>query len=478
LKIISWFSYRGGGNMGKVNTGISGLDTLLYGGIVQGNCVLVEGVPGAGKTTFGLEFIYRGITEFNEPGVVITFEQFPQQMYHDALNFGWDLKELEKRDKLRIICTSPEVMLDAGFDLVNEVISEVGAKRVLVDSITHFGNIIKDPLELRRAVYSFCNGLKRLGLTSFLVKEIEDSGNQRVPFEEYVVDAVIRLTNAEGLANRRNRFVEVLKTRGQKHISGKHPFKIEDNLGIRIFALKAHLSHPEITMTGGTRVSTGITGLDELLRGGIPGGHAVLVAGGSGTGKTILALQYLASGALSHGERGIFLSYEEYPAQIYNNARAFGWDLEQLEREQLVKVSYSRPVEICIDEEIIRLGQLVEEMGATRVVIDSLPALMASIGEEAEMREKIYCLINYLGALGCTTLFLSNPSCNQDNEGFGIEESLVNGTIFLKSTMEKNRRTRYLEVYKMRGTNHITGNHSLEITSEGIKVYPRTGEVV
>lgn len=147
--------------MDKAPTGIKGLDELLYGGILRGNTVLVEGIPGAGKTTFGIEFIYRGITEFNETGVIVTFEELPESIYRDALNFGWDLKALETAGKLRILCTSPEVLVDPEVNLIETVVREVGAKRILVDSISHFHNIINNPLLLRRSVYSFCNGLRR-----------------------------------------------------------------------------------------------------------------------------------------------------------------------------------------------------------------------------------------------------------------------------------------------------------------------------
>ncbi|SFR00543.1 RAD55 family ATPase [Desulfoscipio geothermicus] len=159
--------------MDKVRTGINGFDELVYGGIVRGNSVLIEGVPGAGKTTFGIEFVYRGITQFNEPGVIITCEELPESIYRDALNFGWNLQSLEKADKLRILCTSPEVLANAEINLVEEIVNEVGAKRIVFDSISHFRNIVDNPLALRKTVYSFCSGLRRLGLTSFLVKERE-----------------------------------------------------------------------------------------------------------------------------------------------------------------------------------------------------------------------------------------------------------------------------------------------------------------
>jgi circadian clock protein KaiC len=157
----------------KICTGISGFDDLFDGGIIAGNTVLVEGIPGAGKTTLGVEFIYRGIRDFGDPGLVLTFEQFPESLYRDARSLGWDLEALEKENKLRVICTSPDVVLRPDTSFLEEAARSIGAKRVLVDSVSHFRQVVHHSLKLRQAVYSFCNGLRRLGLTSFLIKELE-----------------------------------------------------------------------------------------------------------------------------------------------------------------------------------------------------------------------------------------------------------------------------------------------------------------
>lgn len=174
--------------MAKISIGVRGIDNLLSGGVIAGNTVLVEGIPGAGKTTLGMEFIYRGIRDFGDPGIILTFEQFPESLYRDARSLGWDLKALEEENKLRVICTSPEVVLQPDLSLLEEVVQSIGAKRVLVDSISHFRQVIHHPLKLRQAVYSFCNGLRRLGLTSFLIKEQEGESDNIYSFEEFLVD--------------------------------------------------------------------------------------------------------------------------------------------------------------------------------------------------------------------------------------------------------------------------------------------------
>lgn len=446
----------------------------MYGGIVRGNSVLVEGIPGAGKTTFGVEFVYRGITEFNEPGVIVTCEELPESIYRDALNFGWDLRALERAGKLRVLCTSPEVLADTEVNLIEEVVCEVGARRVLVDSISHLRSVFNDPLSMRRAIYGFCNGLRRLGLTSFLVKERESEGSRQYAFEEYVVDAVIRLENKERPGLHRHRVLEICKTRGQDHIPGKHTFRITGE-GIKVFALTGIADICGGAKREGELLHTGVPGLDDLLQGGLPRGASVAVAGSSGTGKTVMGLQYLAKGAMDWQEKGIFMSLEETPAQLLANARRFNWDLEALQKQELVKVMYTPLSEMEIDETIFSLGEQVKSFGAGRLVIDSVYGFLSRIDSAAVLHEKFYCLVSYLNSLNCTTLLIS-PAWNLVDGGkTEVVHSVVQGTILLKSVLLQNRRVRQLELYKMRGVDHVLGNHLFEINSSGVQLFPRLG---
>lgn len=465
---------KGGRPLEKVTTGIEGFDELVYGGVVRGNSVLVEGVPGAGKTTFGIEFIYRGITEFNEPGVIVTCEELPESIYRDALNFGWDLRALEEANKLRILCTSPEVLADAEVNLIEEVVREVGARRILVDSISHFRNVLNDPLSLRRTVYGFCNGLRRLGLTAFLVKERESEGKREYAFEEYVLDSVIRLENKDRPGLNRHRMLEISKTRGQEYIPGKHTFRITDE-GIKVFALiRAVDVYSEVEQEN-ELLHTGVPGLDDLLRGGLPRSVSVALAGGSGTGKTVLGLQYLAKGALDYGEKGIFLSLEETPSQLLANARCFNWDLYALQEQGLIKVLYTPLSGMEIDETIIGLGEQAKSFGARRLVIDSIYGFLSRIENAAVLHEKFYCLVTHLNRLNCTTLLISPAWELADGGKVEVIHSVVQGTILLKSILLQNRRVRQLELYKMRGVHHATGNHLLEINASGVQIFPRLG---
>jgi circadian clock protein KaiC len=160
--------------MQRVETGITGLDEMLTGGFFPESANLIEGAPGTGKTTIGMQYIYHGITQWDEPGLILTFEEFPQQYYRDAASFGWDLRALEAANKLRVIMTSPEVSradLKQVGGMLEQRAAEIGARRILVDSLSHFERITTDRHALREAVFAFVNGLKRLGLTAVLTRE-------------------------------------------------------------------------------------------------------------------------------------------------------------------------------------------------------------------------------------------------------------------------------------------------------------------
>ncbi len=160
--------------MERVKTGIPGLDEMLCGGFLPRTANLVEGAPGTGKTTLGMQFIYHGIVACKEPGLILTFEQFPQQYYSDAASFGWDFRQLERDGKLRVVMTSPEVSrsdLEQVGGRIERLVQEIGAKRILVDSLSHFARLSEESTQLRSIVYGFVNGLKREGLTAVLTRE-------------------------------------------------------------------------------------------------------------------------------------------------------------------------------------------------------------------------------------------------------------------------------------------------------------------
>jgi len=259
--------------MDRVRTGIEGLDTLLYGGLLRGDSMLVAGAPGTGKTSLGMQFLYNGATQYGEPGLLITFEEFPQRIYRDALSFGWDFPALEEEGKLKVLFTSPEVLQqdiirDQG--LVGEMIAEIGARRVVVDSISHLQEMGQDYRQFREGVYGLVNALKRESLTSILTREVRETEAIGSGVEEFVADGVIVLSRAY-VRNTNMRFIEVMKSRGSAHLPIPALYSITEHGLVVVPPFQDPLFRYE------DAVSTGIEQLDHLLGGGIPYGGFYLI---------------------------------------------------------------------------------------------------------------------------------------------------------------------------------------------------------
>ncbi len=458
-----------------LKSGIIGFDDLLYGGFIRNSAILVEGVPGAGKTTFGLEFIYKGIVETNEPGIIITFEQFPEQIYRDAYNYGWDLRKLEKQNLLRVICTSPELILDDSIGFLESIVKEIDAKRLLLDSVTQLNMELSDPSDLRKSVYSLCNGLKRIGLTSILIKEVDDYKDFKASFEEFVVDTVIRLHFEETYRFRR-RSIEIVKSRGQDFISGKYPFKFADK-GLEIIAVpKVMELLDEEPFIYSEKLSSGIDGLDNILGGGFSKSTCILLEGASGTGKTVMGIHYLFEG-IKNGEKGLLLVTEESSHFIKQYINSFDIDLGKgcCKRDIIIidKVFSNTSLEEVISDVIIQ----VKSNSIKRVVVDFVNTFMEFSDNFLIIKPLLRKLVNNLNALGCTTILILNEDLSEaiSLPLKNIIQPLVQGEMHLSSTVKKGKRYRSLEICKMKGQRYISGIHLAEITSYGMKVYQRLG---
>jgi circadian clock protein KaiC len=216
---------------GRVPFGIKELDEMICGGLIEGSANLIEGAPGTGKTTIAMEFIYNGITRFNEPGCIITFEEFPQQYYRDAMQLGWDLKKLEAKGLLKIIFSDPETTLKE-FEKVDgqfvKIIEEMKIKRLVVDSMSHFEALSLDEFHLRELERTFINSVKRENVTSILLRENDSLMGQmgqltgKIPF---IVDSYFLLRYVEIDSAIAKAFL-ILKMRGSDHQKDIRRFSI------------------------------------------------------------------------------------------------------------------------------------------------------------------------------------------------------------------------------------------------------------
>jgi circadian clock protein KaiC len=238
----------------RVKTGIQELDAMLGGGFLPETVNLVEGAAGTGKTILGLQYICNGILRFDEPGVILAFEDFGDDYQADALCFGWDLRALEDAGKLSFVATSPEAMvtdLERAVGAVQEAVKRVGARRALVDSITHLQRLAADPVELRRIAFHFVNGLKREGLTTIVTQESDQllgPGSQVDEELAYLLDSYILLRYVE-VDSAIQKALLVLKLRGSDHAKDIRRFDI-DSGGIQV---RSRFEGHEAIMSGTPR---------------------------------------------------------------------------------------------------------------------------------------------------------------------------------------------------------------------------------
>ncbi|HSJ57164.1 MAG TPA: ATPase domain-containing protein [Anaerolineae bacterium] len=215
----------------RTPTGVPGLDAMLEGGLITGSIALLQGAPGTGKTTVGMQFLHEGARQYGEAGLLVTFEQFPHTLYRDALAHGWNLRELEQEGMLRVVFTSPQVFLtslQSPISPINSAIRDMGVKRAVIDSVTQFQTLSTQPVELRAYYNHLINGLRREGITSILLSE--DSGPDIVRSDRgrvaFVVDSVILLRYVE-IDSVMQRAMAVLKTRGSDHDKNIRRFEIK-----------------------------------------------------------------------------------------------------------------------------------------------------------------------------------------------------------------------------------------------------------
>ncbi|OFW16584.1 MAG: hypothetical protein A3F70_08555 [Acidobacteria bacterium RIFCSPLOWO2_12_FULL_67_14] len=470
-----------------VKTGISGLDSILSDGIPRGNLILLEGAIGTGKTTLGVEFVYRGASQFDEPGIIVLFEVSPDKIVRDAAQLGWDLPALERARKLKIIFTTRQVFgqeLQQADSVLLEEAAEMGARRIFVDGVP---GVIGVPgngggVEARDTFHVLAEGLQRENLTAVLAVEATAFNDQRLLAlpEETIADTVIRL-RMEEVTRAAVRSIEIVKSRGHDFQMGRHTFKIVDGRGMEVYRRVQAPRRPSRDEAAAfdltTRITTGVPGLDALVNGGYLLGSTTVISGISGVGKSVMGLQYVAEGARC-GQRSLMLSLDEQVPQIIRNANSIGIDFQQLIDSGIVLVQYDTPQEIEIDHHFHGIEQLVQEFKPTRVLFDSLSTYGSNLGTEGRMfRDFFHALVALMKEHQTVTVYNhENPEMLGMASMMGdFHMSSLVDNILLMNWIELGDAFRLgLTVAKMRANPNTRATHECEILNgQGMRVLPR-----
>ena len=460
----------------KIRTMIEGFDDISHGGLPLGRATLVSGTSGTGKTLFSIQFLYKGILLFDEPGVFVTFEESPYDIIKNARSFGWNLQKLIDEGKLFILDASPdpegqEVIgnfdLSALIERLQYAINKYKAKRVSIDSITAIFQQYEAASVVRREIFRLVARLKQIGVTTIITTERTEEYGAIASFgvEEFVADNVTIVRNVlEG--ERRRRTIEILKLRGTTHMKGEYPFTITND-GINIFPLGAM----RLTQrSSNARVSSGVQTLDEMCGGGFFKDSIILVTGATGTGKTLLVSKFLQTGCLS-GERTILFAYEESRAQLSRNAYSWGIDFEELEKKGLLKIICAYPESAGLEDHLQIIKSEIAEFKPSRIAIDSLSALARGVSNNA-FRQFVIGVTGFAKQEEITGFFTNTN--DQFLGAHSITEShisTITDTIILLQYVEiRGQMARAINVFKMRGSWHDKGIREYTISAEGPEI--------
>jgi circadian clock protein KaiC len=462
---------RGGAGIRKAPTGIGGFDEITSGGLPAGRPTLVCGAAGCGKTLFGVEFLVRGALQYGEPGLFVSFEENAEELAKNVASLGFDLRDLEKRkllivDQVKIergeIEETGEYDLEGLFVRLGYSIDQIGAKRVVLDTIESLFSGLSNAAILRAELRRLFHWLKDKGVTAVITGERGDGQLTRQGLEEYVSDCVILLDHRvnEQISTRRLRIV---KYRGSTHGTNEYPFLIDED-GISVLPITSlGLSHE----VSDERVSTGIARLDTMLDGGLYRGSSVLVSGTAGTGKSSMATHF-ANATCRAGERCAYFAFEESQAQIIRNMRSIGIDLEPHVRSGLLKFFTSRPSLYGLEMHLAVMHREIKRHRPRAVIVDPISNLLSQ-ADLYDTQSMLVRLIDFLKDQQITAYFtsLNHGGSAVESTEVGIS-SLMDSWLLVRDIEVSGERNRILYVLKSRGTAHSNQVREFLLTSEGV----------
>lgn len=462
----------------RCSTGNPGLDVVLHGGLPQGHLYLLEGQPGSGKTTLSLQFLLNGVRN-GERCLYITLSETAEELVEVAASHGWKLDGIELfdlstvedvlgNDRNQSVLHSWEVELGETIRLIQEKIERIAPRRVVFDSLSELRLLAQDPLRYRRQVLALKQFFSPRNITVVLTDDLtsgHSAHDTQLHSLSHGVISLERFTLEFGAARRR---LQVRKLRGATFIGGYHDVTIQTG-GVEIYPrLIASEHHVEFS---NDPVPSGISQLDALLGGGVRRGTSTLLTGPAGTGKTTLALQYIAA-ACARGEACHLYEFDERIGTLFNRAQSMGIDLAPYVQQGLLNVSQVDPAEMSPGEFTWHVSQAVQEQACKIVVIDSLNGYLAAMPEEKQLVLQMHELLAFLNQSGVTT-FLINPQ-------FGLVGSMDSGplnvsyiadAVVLFRFFEAGGRIRKaISVIKNRSGKHEETIRELRIDSRGLQV--------
>lgn len=471
----------------KVPTGIPGFDQVLQGGLPEGRIMLVVGSSGTGKTVFAHEFLYRGATEYGEPGVFVTFEERPDDIARNVAGFGRDLDSLVRDRQLAFVdFTAGEAEfpteIGADYDLtpvllrVERAVERIGARRVVVDSMANLFARFANGRAVRHVFQRLCDRLRDLGVTTVVTAEKAEQGSgfSRYNVEDYVADGVIDLELRYG-QQQMTRVMTVRKVRGVYYRSGAVQYEIGAD-GLQVYP-KIPVDRSLAKVDFRRRKRFGIERFDDLLDGGIPEGHVFLISGNTGTGKSSFCMHFMHSG-LEAGERCVYLALEEPSGQILNTGLARAWGFRKAQKAGRLTFIDVPLIDIMPDKILYQLVDAIRSTGATRLVVDSISSLESATMDVEDVRQFLSQLTEFCKANGVTAMLTYlTPGAFGAGRGQLLGEmqttdmrlsSVVDAILLLRYVERGQKVKRLLNILKLRGSRHDNAIYMYTLADHGV----------
>ena len=471
----------------RLPTGIPGLDQILGGGLPEFSFNLIAGAPGAGKTTLAQQIMFA-LASPERPALYFTVVGEPplkMLRYQQQFTF-FDVARVN--ESIRYINLSLEVADGTLEKILARIVDEVEATNpgvVIVDSfrtVAHAARQLHNgALELQHFVQQLAVRLTSWEATTFLVGEYQLAEAEQNPVFT-VADGLLWLVQSVD-RNSMVRKMQVMKMRGQAPIPGLHTFRITDD-GIQVFPRvivgpeeKAMSSAEGARREPRKRLSLGVKGLDDMLGGGIPAGYSVLVAGPSGSGKSVLASEFISEGA-RRDEPGIIAVFEKRPNE-YSQDSPSGQRFDRLVHEGTVAILQTRPLDLSIDEMLSEVVDTIHRLKARRLVIDSLSGFELALAPtfREDFRESLYRMVTVLTGMGITMMMTAEVEDSYTDLRFSPHGTafLTDAIIMQRYVAIEGRLQRLMGVVKVRGSEHSKDLRAFEITHEGIVMGERLG---
>jgi len=460
-----------------VSTGVPGLDYVTAGGYARASLHLLEGAPGAGKTTMSLQFLMDG-RDRGERGLYISLSETREELLNNAKTHGWSLDGI---DIFELI--PPELTLDPEQDqtvlyasdlelgetvsMVMKEVERLKPQRVVFDSVSEIRLLSQSPLRHRRQVLALKHFIAKMGCTALflddLTQEVEETSLHSL------AHAVIRLQHSPRAFGGDRRRLRIYKMRGREYRGGYHDFVIHTG-GVtvypRLIAAEHHAAYQD-----DVPASSGIRELDKLLGGGLDRGTGTLVIGPAGSGKSMLCLQFLNT-AIERGEKGLIMSFDESRRVMLRRAMGVGIDLAAHEAAGRLAMEHVDPAELSPGELTGRISRHVEQ-GARMVIIDSLTGYQNALPEENFLALQMHELLSYLGQQGVITLVLLAQHGLIGQMHTPVDLTYVSDNVLMLRFFEaRGQIRRALSVLKKRTGGHESTIREFLIDGRGLQVGP------